>query len=288
MPIASSCLRLPWTLSYPPHVVETWIRATVEQLAAAGFELVIVLTGHCPMDLLHLLKRACAEAAAPAHATSWLELNAARLRAPQTGEPRVVDHAAFVETSYMLALEPSLVQLERLSADPHAAHMGVYGPNPRSAASSAWGAASLDASAELLAGRADQMRGGATLDPFEDLRHFVTYAWPEPLEAWALDDAGAADDGMVIELSNPGRASRYISAFDPEPPLDPEAILLRNPSRGEVGETITAALLGPESGLYLRRGQSATIQLPRVGDLTIRVGLGGVAEQVLRITPRSA
>src|ERR1700716_112077 len=114
--LASGCLDFPFTLTFEHALVHAWARATIAQLAGRGFETVIVLTGHGPLDLNHLLKRACAEAQTEhpglrAYGLCWLELNAARLTAPETGEPTVVDHAALVETSWMLALEPDLVRL---------------------------------------------------------------------------------------------------------------------------------------------------------------------------------
>src|SRR5205807_3819244 len=130
-----------------------------DQLVLRGFRGIVVLTGHGPLDLNHLLKRACAEAEErhpelAAYALCWLELNAARLEAPEEGDPSTVDHAARIETSWMLALEPELVLLERLSDDPTAAHVGVYGRNPRFTASVELGRQQIEDAAALLAERA--------------------------------------------------------------------------------------------------------------------------------------
>jgi len=88
--LASGCLDLPGTLSFEPALVEAWVRATVDGLAGRGFRAIVVLTGHGPLDLNHLLKRVCAEAEAAheglrAYALCWLELNAARLSGPEPG-----------------------------------------------------------------------------------------------------------------------------------------------------------------------------------------------------------
>jgi hypothetical protein len=268
--------------------VEAQVRETVAQLAGRGFRTVVVLTGHGPLDLIHLLKRVCAEATAThddlrAYGLCWLELNAAALTGPQEGEPRVIDHAALVETSWMLALRPELVHLDRLDDDADAAHAGVYGPNPRFTADVDWARASIDAAAARLAGRARDLLAGLPLDDLADLRGFVRNAWPEPLELTAA--APVADDGRaLLGLHNPGRASRYLSALTVSVDgvaLEPGDVILTNASAGETGTPIAAAALGDESGFYVRRGQTATVAIraPEPGDhdVALSLGLAGVA-----------
>lgn len=279
--LACSCLDMPYTLSFSPAAVALTVRETIDLLAARGFRAVVVLTGHCPLDLVHLLKRVCTEAMAAreglvAYGCCWLELNAARLTAPQEGEPRVVDHAALVETSWMLALEPDLVRLDRLADDPDATHAGVYGRNPRFTASAEWGSQTVEAAAELLAERASALLDGQAHDDLADLRRFVACCWPEPMTV------APGGDG-TLRLQNPGRSSRYLSALDAAVDgarLDPDAIALVNDSPGETGVPVRAAELGPESGFYVRREQTATIRLPPLPPearrLRLDVGLGGV------------
>ena len=288
--LASGCLDLPGTLSFEPALVEAWVRATVDRLVGRGFRAVVVLTGHGPLDLNHLLKRVCAEAEAAheglaAYALCWLELNAARLAAPETGEPSTVDHAARIETSWMLALEPELVHLDRLSDDPDAAHLGVYGPNPRFTASRELGEEQIAAGAELLAARAGDLLAGRAFDPLADLRAFVEYGWPE--RPRLRGRAGAAAELLV---SNPGRASRYVSAFGVDvdgTALDPAGLVLVNDAPGETGVPFRASELGPEHGFYLRRGQEARVALAGLGlepgshRVRAELGLGGVATLVL-------
>jgi creatinine amidohydrolase len=288
--LASGCLELPFTLSFEPDLVHAWVRATIDRLAQRGFRAVVVLTGHGPLDLNHLLKRACAEAEAEhpglaAYALCWLELNAARLKAPETGEPTAVDHAARVETSWMLALEPGLVRLERLADDPDAAHVGVYGRNPRFTASAEFGEHQLAAAAELLAARASGLLEGRRPDPAADLRAFVEYGWPEQPVL-----RGRAGSEPKLLVANPGRSSRYLSALALDvdgSPLDADALVLVNPSPGETGTPFRASELSPEHGFYLRRGQEATIALGGVslapGRHRVRaeLGLGGVTSLVL-------
>jgi creatinine amidohydrolase len=288
--VASGCLEMDFTLSFTRELVEAQVRETVALLARRGLRVVVVLTGHGPLDLVHLLKRVCAEATAAqpqlrAYGLCWLELNAAAMTGPEEGEPRVVDHAGLVETSWMLALQPELVRLDRLADDPEAAHAGVYGRNPRFTASREWGRESVDAAAALLAQRATGLLAGEPLDDLADLRRFVACSWPEPLEL-----AGAEADGEQTRLGlhNPGRTSRYLSALQVEIDgvvVDPTQVVATNASPGETGEPIAAAQLGSESGFYIRRGQTATLAIPALEagehDVRLTVGLAGVDRLVV-------
>lgn len=280
--LASGCLDLPFTLTFEPALVETWVRATIAQLARRGFRAVVVLTGHGPLDLNHLLKRVCAEATdVAAYGLCWLELNAARLAGPELGEPTCVDHAAMVETSWMLALEPELVLLDRLSDDPSARHEGVYGPNPRFTASRDFGERQIQAAAELLAERARALLAGDRFDQHADLRAFVEHAWPERPRL-----RGRSPAELVLE--NHGRASRYVTSLDVTVDGErPHELVLVNRSPGETGVQFRASELAPERGFYVRRGQEATISLgglavaPGRRRVHAEVGLGGVTTLVL-------
>jgi creatinine amidohydrolase len=296
--LASGCLDFPFTLSFEPSLVHAWVRATLAELARRSFRAAVVLTGHGPLDLVHLIKRACAEAEAayPGLATyglCWLELNAARLTEPERGEPTAIDHAGLVETSWMLALEPDLVRLERLSDDPEATHPGVYGRNPRFTASAGFGSAQVDAAAALLAERAADLVAGRPVDTYADLRTFIRHGWPEPPLL-----AGRAGCPAELLLTNPGRASRYFSGLrvaigDRE--LDPAHVALVNRSAGETGRPVRAADLGAEHGFYLRGGQTAHVALgPSLvaagrHRLRLELGLGGVAtlelDEQIEFTP---
>lgn len=281
--IASGCLDMPHTLTFDPALVHATTSATLDQLAAAGLDTVVVLTGHGPLDLIHLLKRACAEATArnpglTAYGLCWLELNAARLTAPETGEPSAVDHAARVETSWMLALEPDLVALDRLSEDPDAAHPGVYGRNPRFTADAPWGAAQIDAAAALLADRVGALRARPpAFDPasLDDLRRFVRFAWPEQIVVARGERPG------TLTLHNPGRASRFVTSLTVRVGgVEQHGVTLVNRSPGEHGAPVAAVALGPERGFYVRRGQTATVEgvSDDDGELDVAIGLGGVGE----------
>jgi creatinine amidohydrolase len=288
--LASGCLDFPFTLTFEHALVHAWARATIGQLHHRGFEVVVVVTGHGPLDLNHLLKRACLEAedehpGLRAYGLCWLELNAARLTEPEPGEPTVVDHAALVETSWMLALEPDLVHLDRLSDDPDAGHPGIYGRNPRFTASAAFGEAQLEAAAALLAERVTGLSAGDGIDVYADLRAFVRQCWPE-----APTLAGRAGEPAELLLTNPGRASRYVSSLEVELDgalLDPAAVVLVNRSDGETGIPIRASELDAEHGFYVRRDQTAQVALADVAvaagthRVRLTLGLGGVESLAL-------
>jgi creatinine amidohydrolase len=283
-------LHLPWSLRYDPAIVEATIRATLEQLIGYGAKVVVVHTGHGPLDLSHLIKRVCAEVAARAQAADpavrtyglcYLELNAALGHGLGTDWPVAVDHGSILETSWMLALDADLVRLDRLPGDPEATTVGVYGPNPRERASAAFGEAQLVACARLLAERATRLVRGEQIDQLDDLRGFVTRYWPEPLELGGrAGDAGEA----VLTLRNPGPVSRYLTRLTLR--LDGadvrhDGITLRNPTVGEAGTPVAAASLGPEAGFYVRRNQLAEVQLPDAlapgrHDVELELGLAGV------------
>lgn len=290
--VASGTLDLPFTLDFSPATVELTVAATIDTLAGRGFRVVVVLTGHGPLDLNHMLKRVAGEAeqrhtGLRVYALCWLELNAAGMAAPDEGEPTVVDHAALVETSWMLHLEPDLVDVQRLADDPDASHVGVYGRNPRFTASEGFGAAQIDAATALLAQRVQALLDGAALDPLADLRRFVELSWPErPTLAGRAGDRQSA----AVLLHNPSRASRYLSGLQmlrvDGRALDAAEVTLVNQSPGETGVPVSAAALGPEKGFYVRRGQTATMLLdepvaPGEHRVELMLGLGGVSELAL-------
>jgi creatinine amidohydrolase len=275
-------LRFPWSLRFERELVERGLRDTLLQLADEGVRVLVVHTGHAPLDLIHLIKRVCGdvEAARPgvrAYGLCYLELNAALRTGLGTDWPVTVDHASTMETSWLMALEPGLVDLETLPAAPDAAITAVYGPNPRATADGDRGAAQLDAAASLLAERVRGLVAGEPLDPFADLRGFVADYWPEPLEL-------ALTDGVAL-LRHPGPVSRYLSALALEidgRPVDPGAITITNTTAGETGIPVRASELGPESGMYVRRRQDAELAVDGgwpagIRSIHLTLGLAGVA-----------
>jgi len=283
-------LHFPWTFRYDPALVAATVLATIRQTAAFGARVVVVHTGHAPLDLVHLLKRTCAEAEAEvgggfrAYGLTYLELNAALGTGLGTDWPVAVDHGSRMETSWMLAIEPDLVALDRLP-DPNSSDapiVGVYGPNPRDV-SVELGWAQVDAAAALLADRARDLVAGRPLDTMADLRGFVERYWPEPLRLGAV--AGPAGIGGPT-LTNDGPVSRYLTAVRlavDGVAVPPEQIDLVNPTPGEPPRPVAGASLGPESGFYVRRAQTAELRLrdglaPGRHRLELTVGFAGVSE----------
>jgi creatinine amidohydrolase len=288
-------LHLPWSLRYPAGLVEAALRATVEQARAHGARVVVVHTGHAPLDLIHLVKRVCAEVEAAAdpglgfraYGLCYLELNAALGTGLGTDWPVAVDHGATMETSWVLAVEPDLVDLALLPADPSAAIVGVYGPNPRGRASGEVGSGQIEACARLLAERVGRLLAGERLDPYSDLRQFVARYWPEPMEVTAGRHPGGS---LRLRLRNIGPVSRYLTSVGLRVDgaiVDAAGLTLVNATPGESGLAVAADSLGPESGFYIRRGQTAevTTAIPVPGgnaDIELELGLAGLSTTRVR------
>jgi creatinine amidohydrolase len=284
-------LHLPWTFRYDRSLVEGALRQTIEQCAAHGARVVVVHTGHGPLDLAHLIKRVCAEVGSSgepgglrAYGLCYLELNAALGAGLGSDWPVAIDHGSIVETSWAMAMTPDLVRLEQLPEDPAASGIvGVYGPNPRQRASAELGERQITACAELLADRAQRLLGGERLDAFSDLRDFVRRYWPEPLELEGR--AGPAGQAALI-LRNPAPVSRYLTSLDAwldGEPIDAGGLSLRNSTAGEAGVPVAASTLGSESGFYVRRLQDAEVRVGRsvtrgIHRVELHIGLAGVAE----------
>ena len=288
-------LHLEWTFRYGRELVEAMLRQTIEQLADHGARVVIVHTGHGPLDLAHLIKRVCAEIELSgrhgpdfrAYGLCYLELNAALGAGLGTEWPVAIDHGSITETSWVMAMAPELVHLERLPDDPAAEGIvGIYGPNPRSRASAAMGAAQLGGCAALLAERAGRLLEGERLDTMADLRDFVARYWPEPLRLGGR--AGAPGEAAVL-LMNHAPVSRYLTSLTVRldgDVIDADGVQLLNATLGEAGTPTPAGTLGPESGFYVRHDQTAEIRLPvavdrRMHEVAVELGLAGVTTTVL-------
>ena len=289
---ANGCLDLPYTLTYQPSVVEAWARTVIEELHRRGAQLVVLLTGHGPLDLIHLLKRVSESYDAPgqrAYGLCYLELNAARLTEPELGEPTVIDHASTIETSWILAHHPDLVDLDTLPEEEDAHIVGVYGKNPRITASAELGRMQREAAADLLARRCEALLYGEWRDDKDDLRRFVDFVWPEALE---IEGVSIEGERLQILIRNPGRASRYITAIRDVVidgvPVDVHDATITNNSVGEVGVAFGVDALSAENGIYVRRGQSLDLAVPgRVNDigpsrLAMTIDLAGVRTQELK------
>lgn len=285
-------LALPWSFRYDADIVAGALRQTLRQLPATGVRLAVVHTGHAPLDLNHLIKRVCAEVEGEgsgllAMGLSYLELNAVLGTGLGSNWPVAVDHGSTMETSWVAALEPNLVDTDRLPDDPEADIVGVYGPNPRFTADPSRGAAQIEAAATLLAERAVARLRGEQLDPFADLRSFVERYWPERLVL--AGRAGRQEDGSTgaaIQISNRAPVSRYVSGIHlviDGQPIGAEGMTLVNASVGESGVPLPVQELAAERGFYVRRMQTAELRLPvtvtpGVHAIELHLALGGVTD----------
>lgn len=228
----------------------------------------------------------------------YLELNAILGTGLGTDWPVTVDHASSMETSWLGALAPSLVDTSRLPDDPAATIVGVYGPNPRFTADPERGAAQIAAAATLLTERAGARLRGQQIDPFGDLRTFVERYWPERLVLAGRAGAPptptpggpatipAGTSGSTILMTNPAPVSRYLAGLALQVDgrtVDPVEMSLLNPTVGEQGVPVPVADLGPETGFYVRRLQTAELRLPTAidpgpHDIELRLLLAGVTE----------
>lgn len=259
-------LALPWSFRFDPALVAEALRQTLRQLPAFGVRQAVIHTGHGPLDLNHLIKRVCAEVEGEgvglrAMGLCYLELNAALGTGLGTSWPVAVDHGSTMETSWIAALEPDLVSVDRLPDDRDAAIVGVYGPNPRFTVDPANGAAQVEGAAALLADRVAASLRGDPVDAFADLRGFVDRYWPERL---VLGGRAGTDEAAVL-ITNPAPVSRYLSGCRIR--LDGRALpgdwlTLINPTVGETGTPFPVATLGPEHGFYVRRLQTAELRFP--------------------------
>ena len=295
-------LALPWSFGFDPGLVAEALRQTLRQLPAFGVRQAVIHTGHGPLDLNHLIKRVCREVEAEgiglrAMGLCYLELNAALGTGLGTDWPVTVDHGSTMETSWVAALDPEMVHMERLPNDPDAAIVGVYGPNPRFTVDAVTGAAQIEAAAALLAERVAGSLRGDTIDPLADLRTFVERYWPERLVLggraggrWGDDGGGKSGgkSGGAILITNPAPVSRYLSGCRLRldgAALPAEELTLVNPTPGETGIPFPVATLGPEHGFYVRRLQTAELRLPaRVAPelhlVELELELAGVSEAV--------
>lgn len=294
-------LHLPWSLRYDAELVEAALRATIVQLAAFGARVVVIHTGHAPLDLLHLIKRVCHEvetqvrASHPendgfrAYGLCYLELNAALGAGLGTDWPVVVDHGSVTETSWVMAIDHLLVDLDALAPEMAGPIVGVYGPHPRGRASAEMGGLQIGRCVTLLVERVRALLRGGSIDAMADLWTLVERYWPESMEVRLLD-------AQTLSLEHDGPVSRYLTSVGltiDGVAHDPAGLSLVNRTPGEAGIPLAVSSLGTESGCYIRRGQTCELMLaaplaPGSHDVILELGLAGIAistvEQAVVVT----
>jgi len=280
--VSAGVLPLRFGVAFDLGTLRSVVRTVLEDLAGWDIRAIVLFSGHGALDHLHVMRQECdrlMELHADTYALMaiWNELTV-------EVEGDIHDHGAKVETSYMLELFPETVDLDALSDDPAADHVGVYAANPRFTASRGWGAKLAEHAVAGLTDRVRSMLAGQRPDNWSDLRALVGR-----LQAGDLEVHGArlADNGTpVVELFNPHDQSKYVTAveaatWDGEP-VDPAPFVLVNPSVGETGTERRVGDLDPLSGFYVRRNQTCRLLMNGVrGDpgphrLALELELAGV------------
>ena len=157
-------LRFPLTFRFPKRVMKTLVRRTLADLVRWGFRSIVLLTGHYPLAQIRLLRKECRRAS-KRYGVGALGISEPAL-ALDMGY--LGDHAAKWETSLLMAIDPSLVDLERLPGDTgslrqRARRHGVFGACPQKEASAQLGQKALDTIIARLTEAASEMArtGGA-------------------------------------------------------------------------------------------------------------------------------
>ncbi len=120
--LAAGALPLPNSITFPFETVRLVIRQLLTQHPDGGFEMIVVFSGHGALDHLHVLRQECDRLMSRrpeirARTTMWNELTV-------DVDGDIHDHGAKVETSYMMELWGDTVDLEQLTDDPGAEHVG--------------------------------------------------------------------------------------------------------------------------------------------------------------------
>jgi len=100
----------------PEAQITPLIEATLDHLARQGFKVVVLLTGHYPKEQVDMVHRLAREAQGRHPHVRFIGLTEPEVTTPQSGDAYGGDHAAKYETSIALALNPSWVRLDQLTA----------------------------------------------------------------------------------------------------------------------------------------------------------------------------
>jgi creatinine amidohydrolase len=153
-----------WTIILPEEQIRPILETTLDQLAAFGFKVVVILTGHYPREQVEMVHRLAEEAARRSPGTRYIGLSVPEVTTPLPGDRRRGDHAAKYETSIGLALNPDWVKMDQLrpdhdpdrvtlpdtprtdrpTHDPAHPLYAIYGDDPRATASEANGQKLVD------------------------------------------------------------------------------------------------------------------------------------------------
>ncbi len=174
----------PFTFRFGKRSLRCQLRTVLEQLADFGFRAIIVLSGHYPLAQITMLRRECRRVSE--------RCGVAALGIPEqalvTDLGYLGDHAAKWETSLLMAIDPSLVDLPQLPADTgslgvRAQQHGIYGVCPRQHASVDLGQQTLAAIVDRLAQAANRLLAEGNTAAAEEIYQAHQAAFRHPLAA---------------------------------------------------------------------------------------------------------
>lgn len=152
-------MKWPFTFSFPYRGFKRLLRGTLDSLVKWGFRSIVVLSGHYPAAMIGLLRRECRRIS-KRRGIGALGISEQAL-AVDMGY--LGDHAAKWETSILMAIDSSLVDLSRLPDDTGSLwnrreSYGILGICPKKNASRELGAQVLEVIIERLTRVAQRMR----------------------------------------------------------------------------------------------------------------------------------
>ncbi len=179
-----------WTLMLPETQIAPIISATLDHLAKQGFQVVVILTGHYPLEQVDMVHRLAQEAQTRHPQVRFIGLAEPEVTTPQPGDQYGGDHAAKYETSIGMTLKPAWVKLDQLTAGRDAAQVtladtptgarsthdptdplyAIHGQDPRTTASAELGAKLVSEIVSRLAERVETSLSEATGGPTPDAR----------------------------------------------------------------------------------------------------------------------
>lgn len=145
----------------PPEVVDALFTAIFRGLVAAGFKVVIGVTGHDVKEQIASLRKAAEAISADGSAAGFAMMEGHLYDL----EGDKMDHAAHWETSILMALRPELVEMDRiggedLATEPGRKEAGIWGRDPRTDASRELGEKIVNRIAENVGKKAQELLAG--------------------------------------------------------------------------------------------------------------------------------
>ncbi|NLH48714.1 MAG: creatininase family protein [Myxococcales bacterium] len=176
-------LSFPFTFCYSKRAMKKLVRRTLNSLADWGFRSIILLTGHYPAAQITLLRAECRRLSrARGIGALGIPEQALALDLGYLG-----DHAAKWETSLLMAIDPTLVDLSRLPDDTgslrqRGIEQGIMGICPKNTATADLGRQVLDTVASRLAATGTRMLTEGER-PAEEIYRAHLAAFRRPLAA---------------------------------------------------------------------------------------------------------